>query len=365
MYLYDRSGKQYTDLISGISVSNTGHANTDIIQAVENQQRNFSHVMVYGEDVLEPQVLLAEKLTKLAGPPLDNVYFVNSGTEAVEGAVKLARRHTGRPNVISFQNCYHGSSHLCLSLMHLNPMNQAFRPLIPGISRFPFNAAEGINSINTQCACVIVEPIQGEGGAVPADPGFLAGLRKKCDETGTLLIFDEVQTGMGRTGSWFAFQGYGVIPDILVLAKALGGGLPLGCFMAPRSIMQCLSHDPPLGHITTFGGNPLSCSASKAAIAYTETHQLINEIPQKEAMFRSLLKHPQIIGISGKGLLLALHLGSEKKVKKVLPVLLKNGVISDWFLFCDTALRISPPLIITGEQIEESCRIIREALDQI
>ena len=365
IYLYDRQGKKYADLISGISVSNTGHANTDILDAVERQLRNFSHVMVYGEDVLEPQVLLAEKLTKLAGPPLDNVYFVNSGTEAVEGAVKLAKRYTGRPHVVSFRNAYHGSSHLCLSLMHLNPMNQAFRPLLPGIFRFPFNSEEVLEGIDTHCACVIAEPIQGEGGAIPAGKDFLAAVRKKCNETGTLLIFDEVQTGMGRTGSWFAFQEYGIIPDIVVLAKALGGGLPLGCFMAPQPIMKCLSDNPPLGHITTFGGNPVSCAASLAAIHYTEKHQLILEVKKKETLFRSLLKHPQIIGISGKGLLLALHLGSDAKVKKVLPLLLKNGIISDWFLFCDSALRISPPLIINDDEIAESCALIRDALDQI
>jgi acetylornithine/succinyldiaminopimelate/putrescine aminotransferase len=365
IYLYDRSGKKYTDLISGISVSNTGHSNSFIVRAVEDQLRNYSHVMVYGEDILEPQVKLAAKLAELAGNNLDNVYFVNSGTEAVEGAVKLAKRYTGRPHVVSFHNCYHGSSHLCLSLMHLNPMNQSFRPLIPGVYRFPLNSSEAVDFIDERCACVIVEPIQGEGGALPSENKFLAGLRKKCNETGSLLIFDEVQTGMGRTGNWFAFGGYGITPDIVTLAKALGGGLPLGCFIAPKQIMQCLSNNPPLGHITTFGGNPISCSASLAAIQFIQDHKLIDTVIKKEEIFRSLLKHSQIKKITGKGLLLAVHLENEAKVKKVLTLLIQNGIVSDWFLFCDSALRISPPMIISESEIKEACLIILNALDRI
>lgn len=362
--LYDVWGKKYIDFISGISVSNTGHAHPEIIEAVNRQMKSFSHVMVYGEHVLEPQVSLAGKLCELCGDAADNVYFVNSGTEAVEGAIKLAKRYTGRYNVVSFRNAYHGGSHLCLSLMSPNPLNMPFRPLVPGIIHCGFNEMSAVDSIDEKTACVIIEPVQGEAGAVPAEKQFLEKVREKCNKTGTLLIFDEVQTGMGRTGSWFAYQQYNVVPDILVLAKALGGGMPLGAFLAPKSIMQVLSHDPPLGHITTFGGHPVSCAASLAAINIVEKGNYIKDVSRKEKLFRDILVHPKIKDITGKGLLLAVHLENEKQVKKVMAGCIKKGVITDWFLFKDSAIRVAPPLIIDDETIKNGCNIILEVLDQ-
>ena len=363
--LYDRSGKKYIDLISGISVSSTGHCNPVIIDAVCRQVKDYTHVMVYGEDILEPQVILAQKLVELTKETVDNVYFVNSGTEAVEGAVKLAKRYTGRPLVVSFKNCYHGSSHLCLSLMTNNPLNLSYRPLVPGIYNFPINSDEAVDFINEKCACVIIEPVQGEAGANPADDDFLLKLREKCNKTGTLLIYDEVQTGMGRTGKWFAFQHTGTIPDIIIMAKALGGGLPLGCFIAKKEIMKVLSFNPHLGHITTFGGNPVSCAASLAAIKFIEENNLIDSVKDKENLFRRYLVHNKIKRISGRGLLLAVHLDTSLQVKNVLTECLSNGLISDWFLFNDSAMRISPPLTINDDEIKISCETILSALDRI
>lgn len=365
VFLYDSKGKQYIDLISGISVSNTGHAHPEIIEAVDRQIKSFSHVMVYGEHVLEPQVSLAAKLCELSNGAAGNVFFVNSGTEAVEGAVKLSKRYTGRYNVVSFRNAYHGSSHLCLSLMSPNPLNMSFRPLVPGIVHCDFNDISAVDSIDEKTACVIVEPVQGEAGAVPAEKQFLEKIREKCNKTGTLLILDEVQTGMGRTGSWFAFQQYNVVPDILVLAKALGGGMPLGAFLAPKKIMQVLSHDPSLGHITTFGGHPVSCAASLAAISIIEKGNYIKDVFRKENLFKDTLVHPKIKKITGKGLLLAVHLENEKQVKKVMNGCIEKGVITDWFLFYDSALRIAPPLIVDDETIKRSCKIILEVLGQV
>ena len=365
VYLIDTTGKQYIDLISGISVSNVGHCNPRVVKAICDQALQYSHILVYGENIYKPQVHLAKKLAEICGEGLDVVYFVNSGSEAVEGAIKLAKRYTGRPNVISFNNAYHGSTHLCLSLMHNNSMNRAYRPLVPGIQHFSFNQYSVLDSINDHVAAVIVEPVQGEAGAVPADNNFLLMLRQKCDETGTLLIFDEVQTGIGRTGTFFAFQSYQVKPDILVSAKALGGGMPLGAFISSVQIMNCLAVNPPLGHITTFGGHPVSCSAALAAIQVIEEDKLLERVFVCEAQFRKALVHPEILQISGKGLLLAVHLSDESKVKKVIKSCLEQGLVTDWFLFNDKALRIAPPLCISDEEIQKSCEIILQSLSAL
>lgn len=365
IFLYDRSGKEYIDLIAGISVSNAGHANPEIIRAVNEQMTACSHVMVYGEDILEPQVALAGKLSELSGGVADNVFFVNSGTEAIEGAVKLARRYTGRYEVVSFTNCYHGSSHLCLSLQKVNPLSTAYRPLVNGIRNLPFNDMAALERIDDRCACVVIEPVQGEAGARPATMEFMIALEKRCRKTGTLLIADEIQTGMGRTGKWFAFEHYGIRPDIIAMAKALGGGLPLGCFMARKEIMQVLSENPPLGHITTFGGNPVSCAASLAAITYIEKNRLHEQVQEKEKCFRQQLKHPRILEVTGKGLLLAVHLESAENVMKAISLCVNDGLISDWFLFNASALRIAPPLTITHDEITRSCRILLSALDRL
>lgn len=363
--LYDSHGKSYIDLISGISVSNVGHSHPAVVEAITNQAKKYMHVMVYGENILQPQVLLAKKLTEISHPSLDNTYFVNSGSEAVEGALKLAKRYTGRPHIFSFNNAYHGSSHGSLSIMGSENMSQAFRPLLPGIFKFPFNSPEIFSKIDSNTAAVIIEPIQGEAGAIPAQKDFLKELRDVCTKNGTLLIFDEIQTGMGRTGNFFAFQHYQVLPDILLLAKALGAGMPLGAFMANKLIMNSLSENPVLGHITTFGGHPVSCAASLAGIDVLENEKMIESVKEKEILFRKYLIHNRIQSISGIGILLALELNDFNSVKKVINHGLEKGLITDWFLFNDKCLRIAPPLSITNEEIEKSCKIILEGLDSL
>jgi acetylornithine/succinyldiaminopimelate/putrescine aminotransferase len=292
------------------------------------------------------------------------VYFVNSGSEAVEGAIKLSRRYTNRKKIIACRNAYHGSTLGSLSLISNKEYTSKFLSESDEIEFIDFNNLSQINNINPETACVILETVQGEAGYIPALPEFLKAIRTKCSETGTVLIFDEVQCGMGRTGSFFAYQQYGVIPDILVLAKALGGGMPLGAFMAKKEIMNSLSINPALGHITTFGGHPVSCAASLAAIQIIDEEELIEKIPVKEKLFRELLIHSEIKNITGKGLMLAVHLGSSEKVKKCISFSLLNGLITDWFLFCDSALRISPPLTITEDEIKTSCHIILKAINQ-
>ena len=363
IYLFNKSGKSYIDLISGVSVSSIGHSHPKVIDAVIEQTRKNMHLMVYGEYVQYPQVKLATKLAELTNQQLDSVYFVNSGSEAVEGALKLAKRFTCKKEIIACKNAYHGSTHGAFSLINHKEYTQKFEPLLDGVSFINFNHPEDAGLITNKTACVIIEPIQGEAGCIPATFNFLQSIRNICDKTGTLLIFDEVQTGMGRTGSFFAYQYYNIIPDIIVLAKAFGGGMPLGAFAASKKIMNCLSNNPALGHITTFGGHPVSCAASLAAINVIENDKLIEHLAEKEKLFRELLKHEKIKEVRGKGLLLAVQLDSYETVKKCISYCLSKGVITDWFLFCNSALRISPPLIISEEQIRFSCKIIIDSLD--
>ncbi len=365
IYLFDSANKSYIDLISGISVSSVGHSHPKIINAINEQAGKHLHLMVYGEYIQSPQVKLAKQLTQLTENLLDSVYFVNSGSEAVEGSLKLSRRYTGRKKIIACRNAYHGSTSGALSLISNKEYTSKFQSLSEEVDFINFNETGQIDLINNNTACVIIETVQGEAGYIPAHAAFLKLLRAKCTETGTLLIFDEVQCGMGRTGNFFAFQEYQVIPDILVLAKALGGGMPLGAFMAKKEIMNCLSFNPALGHITTFGGHPVSCAASLAAIRIIREEKLLEQVPEKEKLFRDLLKHHEIIKVNGKGLMLAIHLKSSQSVINCIRLCLKKGLITDWFLFCDTALRISPPLTISTEQIRAGCLIILEALDQL
>lgn len=365
IYLYAHNGKSYIDLISGISVSSVGHSNPHVIKAVNEQVSKYMHLMVFGEYVQEPQVKLAEKIAEITNQQFDSVFFVNSGSEAVEGALKLAKRFTGRKEIIACKNAYHGSTLGALSLISHNEYTEKFKPLLENIKFINFNDLTDLEQITKDTACVIVEPIQGEAGYIPASYEFLHALRNSCDKTGALLIFDEVQTGMGRTGSFFAYQSYNVVPDVIVLAKAFGGGMPLGAFASKQNVMKCLSNNPILGHITTFGGHPVSCAASLAAIEVIENQKCIEHIPEKEKLFKKLLVHKKIIEVRGKGLMLAVQLDSFSVVKKVIAHCLQKGLICDWFLFCDSAIRISPPLIITKEQIILSCKIIMEALDSI
>ena len=367
IYFYAPDGKRYVDLIAGVSVSNVGHGNPAVVEAVCAQARDYMHIMVYGEMIERPQVRYATAIASLLPAPLESIYFVNSGAEAVEGALKLAKRHTHRTEIISFQNAYHGSTHGSMSVMGGETFVGAYRPLLPDTRKLRYNRFEDLTQITERTACVLVEPVQGESGVNPPAPGFLEALRQRCTETGALLIFDEIQTGFGRTGAMFALQRYGVTPDIVCLAKALGGGMPLGAFVSSNAIMSDLQSDPPLGHITTFGGHPVCCAAGLAALNYIQEHDLATQAEPKGALFEALLRdHPAVREIRRSGLLLAVELGSSERLFRAMALLKEAGYLSDWFLFCDTAFRISPPLTITEEQIRECCADIRtQVLDQL
>jgi len=362
-YIYTSEGKKYLDLISGISVSNVGHSNPYVIKAITEQASKYMHIMVYGETILSPQVTLAKQLSELTNNILDNIYFVNTGSEAIEGAIKIAKKFTNRPNIIAFKNAYHGSSNGALSLMGNKDFSRPYRPLMPGVFHYTFNNEEVFKNINNKVAAVIIEPIQGEAGAIPAEKAFLQKLREVCSTNNTLLIFDEIQSGIGRTGKFFAYQHYDIVPDILCLAKALGGGLPLGAFLSSKKIMSVIKNNPILGHITTFGGHPVSCSASIAAIKFIIENELIIKATEKEQLFRKYLKHNKIISITGKGLLLAVNLPNPQDVQDVISHCINNGVLTDWFLFNDSALRIAPPLTINDEEIKFACQTILYALN--
>jgi acetylornithine/succinyldiaminopimelate/putrescine aminotransferase len=365
VYLFDISGKKYMDLISGISVSNTGHRHPKVVQAIKDQADNYLHLMVYGEYIQSPQVKLAGELAKLLPKNLNNCYFVNSGSEAVEGALKLAKRCTGRKKIVAFKNAYHGSTHGALSVIGDEKYQKPFGPLLPDIAHIEFNSIDELIVITSETACVIVEPVQGEAGIVVGTHEFLKALRKRCDETGTLLIFDEIQTGMGRTGTIFAFEKYDIIPDILLLAKGLGGGMPLGAFISSREIMQTLTHNPVLGHITTFGGHPVSCAAALANLRVIINEKLIENIQYKSDLFiQHLSKSKFIRQIRVAGLMIALQLDNYAHVKRVIDRCIENGVIIDWFLFNDSSIRIAPPLTINEEQIKEACQVILDALEK-
>ena len=364
IFIYDSSGKKYFDLISGISVSNTGHRHPAVVKAIKDQADKYLHLMVYGEYIQSPQVKLAGILSGLLPEKLNNCYFVNSGSEAVEGAMKLAKRYTGRKKIVAFKNAYHGSTQGALSIIGNESYQTPFAPLLPGIDHLDFNSTASFNQITTETACVIVEPVQGEAGIIIGTQDFLSALRNRCNETGTLLIFDEIQTGLGRTGYMFAFEKYGVIPDILLLAKGLGGGMPLGAFISSHEIMQTLTNNPVLGHITTFGGHPVSCAAALANIEVIHNEQLIEGVAAKSSLFVQLLgKSKAISQIRSAGLMIALQLDSFAQVKKIIDSCIQKGVITDWFLFNDSSIRIAPPLTISEEQIREACTIILEAID--
>lgn len=365
VYLYDKNNRQYIDLISGISVSNVGHRHPKVLAAIYEQLEKYLHLMVYGEYVQSPQVQLAKLLTGLLPATLNCVYFVNSGSEAVEGALKLAKRYAGKSHIVSFKNAYHGSTQGALSVMGNEGFKQSFRPLLPGIHFIEFNNVKDLDYITTDTACVIVEPVQAEAGVIVPVGTYLKKLRKKCSETGALLIFDEIQTGFGRTGKLFAFERFGVVPDIITLAKGLGGGMPLGAFVASRQIMHTLKTNPALGHITTFGGHPVSCAAALASLKLILDEKLIAGVKCKEALFTQLLKHKAIKEIRSCGLLIAIEMHNAGQVKEVISRAIKNGVIIDWFLFADNCIRIAPPLTITMNEIEKAGKIILQAIDSV
>ncbi len=365
IYLYGTDGKKYIDLIAGVSVSNVGHRNERVINAIRKQLAKFTHTHVYGELVLYPQVRYARYLDSLLPYEKTAVYFVNSGAEAIEGALKLAKKYTGRTELLSFKNAYHGSTHGALSIQGAETYKTAFRPLLPDTGLLEFNNFDDLDRITEKTACVVVEPIQGEAGMILPEKGFLKALRKRCDETGALLVFDEIQTGLGRTGKMFAFEHYGVVPDILTLAKAFGGGMPLGAFIAPKEIMDSLKENPVLGHITTFGGHPVSCAAGYEALKIIEEKELHLKSLAKGDLFKRLLIHPAIREVRGIGLFIAVDLGESAKLFKFMDAALKQGVLTDWFLFNDRSFRISPPLTITEEEIKLTVKKINKALDEI
>lgn len=359
-------GKRWFDLISGVSVSGVGHGNPAVVEAVRSQAERYMHVMVYGEMLERPQIGLAKRLAGSLPPSLGNVYFVNSGAEAVEGAMKLAKRYTGRREIISFRNAYHGSTQGAMSLMSAPEYGEAYGPLLPGVAHITYNDFGDLGRITERTACVVAEPVQGEAGVrLPAE-GFLAALRKRCDETGALLVFDEIQTGLGRCGAMFAFERYGVVPDILCLAKALGGGMPLGAFISSREIMSVLTHNPVLGHITTFGGHPVCCAAGLAALEYITENRLAERSEAKGALYESLLAgHAAVREIRRSGLLMAVELGDSGRMYRMMELFREEGILSDWFLFCDTAFRISPPLTVTEDEIRQSCEMIIRCLNRL
>ncbi len=369
VFFYTPEGKRYYDLVAGVSVSNVGHANPAVVRAVQEQAARYMHVMVYGEMVETPQVEYAAKIVSLLPAGLESVYFVNSGAEAVEGALKLAKRFTGRTELISMRRAYHGSTHGAMSMMGApegEEWKNAFRPLLPDVQAIEFNDFDELRRITRRTACVLAEPVQGEAGVRPPRPGYLEALRRRCDEVGALLVFDEIQTGMGRTGTMFAMQRYGVVPDIVCLAKALGGGMPLGAFIARHEIMDTLQVDPVLGHITTFGGHPVCCAAGLAASNYLTDKGIVEEVERKGALYEELLRdHPAVQEIRRAGLLLAVELGASAPLYRIMELFKEAGIMSDWFLYCDTAFRISPPLTITDDEVRDSAAIIRTCLDRL
>lgn len=365
IYLIGADGKKYIDLIAGVSVSNLGHAHPAIVAAVKEQVDKYMHLMVYGEYVQSPQVEFAEMLADLLPKQLESVYFVNSGSEANEGAIKLAKRYTGRSEVVAFKNAYHGSTQALLSLMSDKKYTRTFRPLMPNVKLLDFNNNDDLDQITEKTACVMAEPIQGEAGIVLPERDFLHKLRKRCDETGTMLVFDEIQTGFGRTGHLFAFQKYGVTPDILTIAKAMGGGMPIGGFMASKEIMDSLTNNPVLGHITTFGGHPVSAAAALANLKILMQEDVLRNVETKGAYLCNLLKHSEIKAIYGTGLIYSVELANSGKLFSFIQSAVKNGLVSDWFLYNDYRFRISPPLNITMDELDEVAAIILKTLDEI
>lgn len=364
VYLYTPEGKAYIDMISGIGVSSIGHRHPHVINAIKKQLDKHLHVMVYGEYIQSASNELAKKLTSLLPTQLNCCYFVNSGTEANEAALKLAKRYTGRTEIISCRKSYHGSTHGSLSVSGNELKKQAYRPLLPDVRFIDFNNPSDLDKITTRTACVIMETIQGDAGVRVPDLAYMKAVRIRCNETGALLILDEIQCGMGRTGKLFAFEHYGIVPDVLTIAKAFGGGLPIGAFVASKEKMNCLTHDPMLGHITTFGGNPVCCASALATLEVIEQENLLAHVESKGILIESLLKHPKIKAMRRIGLLFAFDFETEEVVNKIVQYAKEHGVICYWFLSHPNSFRIAPPLTITEEEIKKSCTVILDAINQ-
>ncbi|HNU13386.1 MAG TPA: aspartate aminotransferase family protein [Chitinophagaceae bacterium] len=361
--LYDADGKEYIDLIGGISVANIGHRHPKVIAAIQQQLEAYLHIMVYGEFVEAPQVQYAKLLTEHLPSSLNAVYFTNSGAEAVEGAMKLAKRITNRTQIVAFNHSYHGSTQGALSIIGDEYWRNAFRPLLPDVLHLAYNNFDSLNEISGQTACVIAETVQAEAGIKAPDTAWIQALRKKCTDTGTLLILDEIQSGFGRTGKLWGFEHFDIVPDVLLLGKALGAGMPLGAFVADKKLMDAFTDNPVLGHITTFGGHPVSCAAGMAGMKALLEEGWIGMVKKNEELFASLLVHPKIKAIRSFGLWMAVEFDSFETNKKVIDACIANGVVTDWFLFASNCLRISPPLIISEQQTEKACAVIVKACD--
>lgn len=361
--MWDINGKEYLDLIAGISVCNVGHCHPKVTDAIKKQLEDYMHIMVYGEFVESPQVKYAKLLTDNLPSSLNSVFYTASGTEATEGAMKLAKRYTGRTQIVSFNNSYHGSTQGALSLMGSEYWRNAFRPLLPDVLHLNYNSFEDLESITERTACVIAETIQAEAGVLIPQNDWLKALQEKCIETGSLLVLDEIQCGFGRNGTLWAFEQFHVVPDILLLGKAMGGGMPLGAFVADKALMDCLTHDPVLGHINTFGGHPVCCSAGLAAMEVLLEEKLIESVKEKEKLFITNLDHPKIKSIHSRGLMIALEFESFEENKNVIDALIEKGIFTDWFLFAPESLRIAPPLTITEEEIGYACSQIIAVLN--
>jgi acetylornithine/succinyldiaminopimelate/putrescine aminotransferase len=362
--MWDREGKEYIDVISGISVCNVGHCHPRVVQAIKDQVDQYMHIMVYGELIESPQVQYASRITSFLPASLDSVYFTSSGSEATEGAMKLAKRLTGRTNMVAFNDSYHGSTQGALSVMGSEYWRNAYRPLIPGVKHVHHNEFTSLDAIDEHTACVIAEPIQAERGVMSPSIAWMKALRQRCTETGALLVLDEIQTGFGRTGTMFAFEQFDVVPDILLLGKALGGGMPLGAFVASKQMMDSFTLNPVLGHITTFGGHPVCCAAGLAALELLADEKLISQVKKNELLFTELLHHPMIKDFRSAGLLMAIDFGTWDLNKKIIDRCIAKGVFTDWFLFASHCMRLAPPLIITEEEIRTACGIILTCCDE-
>ncbi len=363
IYLYDAHGKEYIDLVSGVSVSNVGHCHPKVVEAVQTQAAKYMHLMVYGEFIQEPQVKFAKAIVDLLPSKFQSIYFVNSGSEAIEGALKLAKRVTGKKGLLAFKNAYHGSTHGALSIYGGTELNKAVQPLLPNVGFMEFNNSQTLDLITNKTACVVMEVIQAEAGIIPVENDFLNLVRKRCNETGALLIFDEVQTGFGRTGKMFGFEHYGIEPDIICFAKGMGGGMPIGAFVSTKEMMDTLTNNPALGHITTFGGHPVSCAAGLAALNVIVDEQLFMAANEKETLFRKLLQHNAIKTIRGKGLLLAVEMIPSFNMQQFFTKCMELGLIYDFFLFTDKAFRIAPPLTITNDEVKKISKMLLAAMD--
>lgn len=365
IYLEDIEGKQYIDLISGFSVCNIGHSHPAVVQAVQEQAAVYMHLIVYGEFIESPQTSYAKLLTDLLPASLNCVYFTNSGTEATEGAMKLAKRVTGRSKIISFNKAYHGSTQGALSIMGDEYWRNAFRPLLPDVWHMNYANEDVLDAIDEHTACVIMETVQAESGITVPSEKWMQSVRRKCDETGALLVLDEIQAGFGRTGSLWAFEQFGLVPDILLLGKALGGGMPLGAFIADKGLMQAFTQDPVLGHITTFGGHPVSCAAGKAALKVLLEGEYINTIQRKQNILKEYLVHPSILSHHSIGLWMSLQFSSAEICQEIVHQCVQNGLITDWFIFAPDRLRIAPPLTITDEELISACNLVLQSIREV